>query len=87
MAQTPKSVKVDVQIDPEVVAKIRQEGVEEGLKQGRQEIVDWLQNAYINDPGRPDRGTPKGEAILELARDAHAHFIAKMTQKIKRKKK
>ena len=50
--------------------KIREEGRIEGLKEGRREILDWLENTYLDDPGRPDRGTPKAEAILELARDA-----------------
>ena len=57
--------------------KARDEGFNEGLQKGRQEILDWLQKAYLEDPGRPDRGTPKAEAILELARDASAHFIAR----------
>lgn len=49
-------------------------GFDEGLEKGRKEILDWLEHAYINDPGRPDRGSPKAEAILELARDASNHF-------------
>jgi hypothetical protein len=55
--------------------KMREEGFQEGLAKGRQEILDWLENAYIKDPGRPDRGTPRAEAILEMARDAAAHFM------------
>lgn len=52
----------------------RLDGLEEGVDRGRQEILDWLQWAYLDDPGRPDRGTPKAEAILELARDAQKHI-------------
>lgn len=59
-----------IQVSGAELDKIREEGRVEGLKQGRQEILDWLENAYVDDPGRPDRGTPKAEAILELARDA-----------------
>jgi len=55
--------------------RMRQEGREEGLKEGRREILDWLQNAYLDDPDRPDRGSPKAEAILELAKAANAHFL------------
>jgi hypothetical protein len=59
------------------MVKIRQEGFDEGLAKGRHEILDWLEHAYIDDPGRPDRGTPKAEAILELAQAARQHFITK----------
>lgn len=51
------------------------DGFKEGLEKGRQEILEWLEHAYIDDPGRPDRGTPKAEAILELAKAAREHFI------------
>ena len=60
------------------VADARAEGHAEGLQKGRQEILDWLQNAYLNDPGRPDRGTPKAEAILEISRAAADHFLRKI---------
>lgn len=59
------------------VKKAREEGLAEGIQQGRKEILDWLEHAYLRDPGRPDRGTPKAEAILEVARDAHHHFSKK----------
>lgn len=52
------------------IDQIREDGRIEGLKQGRQEILDWLEFSYVEDPGRPDRGTPKAEAILELAKAA-----------------
>lgn len=58
----------------QAMADARDDGYEDGLEAGRLEILDWLQAAYIADEGRPDRGSPKGEAILELARDAAAHF-------------
>jgi len=63
------------------MVRIRQEGFDEGLAKGRQEILDWLEYAYLKDPGRPDRGTPKAEAILELAQAAQQHFIQKTNGK------
>ena len=62
--------KEPLQFTPAEIDEIREESRIEGLKQGRQEILDWLEFSYVEDPGRPDRGTPKAEAILELARDA-----------------
>lgn len=56
------------------VKRAREEGRTEGLDQGRKEILDWLEHAYIKDSGRPDRGSPKAEAILEMAQTAATHF-------------
>lgn len=56
------------------IDRAREEGFNEGLKKGRGEILDFLQYSYLEAPDRPDRGTPKAEAILEVARDAQAHF-------------
>lgn len=55
----------------------RQDGLEEGIQKGRKEMLDWLEQAYVNDQGRPDRGTPKAEAILEIARAAGAYLRSK----------
>jgi len=66
----PTKTKEPLQFTPAEIDEIREESRIEGLKQGRQEILDWLEFSYVEDPGRPDRGTPKAEAILELARDA-----------------
>jgi hypothetical protein len=84
MAQTPKTISVDVKLNKRELEKIRKEAHEEGLQKGRQEILDWLENAYLNDPGRPDRGTPKAEAILELARAASIHFNKRVKNRGKR---
>lgn len=51
----------------------RRNGFREGLKKGHQDIVEWLQNAYLG-PNSPNRGTPEAAAILKLARDASLHF-------------
>lgn len=53
--------------------KMREEGFNEGLEKGRQEIIDWLQNAYLKDPA-PPRGSVEANAILKLARAAADHF-------------
>ena len=44
------------------------DGYKDGFNEGLGLILNRLEHAYIDDPGRPDRGSPKGEAILELAR-------------------
>ena len=61
------------------------DGFNEGLAKGRQEILDWLQYAYLDDPGRPDRGTPKAEAILQLAQEASLHFQKKLGKRGRRR--
>lgn len=55
------------------IVRVREEGFQEGLAKGRQEILDWLQAAYLG-PKAPDRDTPEAAAILSLARDASLHF-------------
>jgi hypothetical protein len=65
--------------------RARKEGYDEGLAKGRQEILDWLEHAYIDAPDRPDRGTPKAEAILELATAAQLHFQHKTPPNGRRK--
>lgn len=59
------------------VKAAERQGFSDGLDAGRQEIIDWLEHSYLHDQGRPDRGTPKAEAMLELARDAYKHFSKK----------
>lgn len=71
----------------QMLRRMREEGFNEGLEKGRQEILDWLENAYLNPSIRPARTTPEAEAIMTLARDAHAHFTAKMTARNKKGRK
>lgn len=59
------------------MVKIRQEGFQEGLKKGHQDIFEWLQSAYLNDS--VERGTPEADAILKIARDAGTHFNPEVT--------
>lgn len=79
-ARGPRPTKADIE-------RARVEGFEEGLQKGRVEILDFLEYSYLRDPGRPDRGTPKAEAILELAAHASEHFAAKVSNRVRVKKK
>lgn len=56
------------------VKAARDEGFQEGLDKGRREILDFLQRAYIEDEGRPDRGSPEARAILEVANKVAKHI-------------
>ena len=56
----------------------REEGLKEGRIAGREEAINWLQSAYLDDEGRPDRGTPKAEAILEIAKDLVKYLQSKV---------
>lgn len=46
---------------------------EVGRKQGREEMrikaLTFLQDKYLSDDNRPDRGTPEAKAILQLAKE------------------
>lgn len=70
----------------EDLRRVRQEGFQEGVEKGRQEIVDWLQIAYLADDA-PERGTPEAEAILTVARDASKHFRDLIVPKAKVRKR
>lgn len=59
------------------IKQIRDEGFKEGLTAGRKEALDWLEWAYLTDPGRPDRGTAKAEAILEVTQGLMKHIRSK----------
>lgn len=45
-------------------------GVEEGRRQVKHEVLTYLQDKYVN--GDFERGTPKAEAILQVAHDISA---------------
>ena len=62
-------------LDPKELKKAYDEGVGEGLNQGRKEIFDWLEHKYLEAEDRPDRSSPEAEAILELTREARQHFM------------
>lgn len=51
---------------------------EVGRKQGREEMrvkaLSFLQDKYLKDANRPDRGTPEANAILKLARELSIHL-------------
>lgn len=42
-------------------------GASHGFDELRQDVLTFLQDKYITDPNRPERGTPEAEAILRLA--------------------
>lgn len=45
------------------------EGYKEGYEKGLKSVLDRLEKVYVEDVGRPDRGSSEGEAILKLARE------------------
>jgi hypothetical protein len=55
---------------PDEAGRLREEGRQEGVLQGRMEILSWLEKRYLEDEGRPDRDSPEGQAMLKLAREA-----------------
>jgi hypothetical protein len=78
MAKSPRSVKVEIDWDrqelKDALTNAHDVGHQEGYEKGLQEILDWLEAAYITDSGRPDRGTDRAKAILEIARSAGRHI-------------
>lgn len=84
MAKLPQSVELDLST-PGLQEALKQAtsagytvGYAEGLQKGAQLAIDFLQDAYIEDEGRPDRGSPKAEAILELAKSLSTHLREKL---------
>lgn len=51
-----------------------QEGVAEGKTQALNDLLNWLSDRYIANPERPDRGSPRAEALLTVTRELAAHF-------------
>jgi hypothetical protein len=47
-------------------------GASHGFDELKQDVLSFLQDKYITDPNRPDRGTPEAEAILKLAGELSA---------------
>lgn len=78
MADTPKSIKVDVDLNlPQIrqaLEDAERTGYELGLKEGRQDIIEWLKKKYLEAEDRPDRGTPHAVAVLDLACEAIKHL-------------
>lgn len=44
-------------------------GLDQGSRGMQAAVLTWLENKYIGDSERPDRGSPKAQAILELTRE------------------
>jgi hypothetical protein len=55
------------------MARVREEGVREGIRLGHNDLVDWLQERYVDVRG-PARGSAEANALLKLAREASLHF-------------
>ena len=83
MADTPESVRVEVDWGREEIKKALDHAQEvgrlEGVDQGRREILDWLQSRYLGE-NSPDRGSPEAQAVLTLAREASDYL--KKTRKV-----
>ena len=57
-------------------------GASHGFDELRVEALRFLENKYLHDEDRPDRGTPKAEAILELTRELSTHIQELKLRKI-----
>jgi len=49
-------------------------GVKEGYQQCQMKVLTFLEDRYIKDEGRPDRGSEGGKAILKLAQELSAYL-------------
>lgn len=50
----------------QATAEISATAREEGRQEAFSEVVQWLEDRYMKDDPRPDRGSPEGNAILDL---------------------
>lgn len=69
--KTPAKKAVDY--DAEKFQAAHDVGYEEGLEEGRKEILNWLEKKYIG-PEASARGSEEGNAILQLAGQAADHI-------------
>jgi len=69
MANDPAKIGEMVRNDP-----VWKAGIKEGKAQYKNKVLTYLQDRYINDDGRPDRGSPEGQAILTLARELSGYL-------------
>lgn len=58
-------------------------GAAHGFEELRMSALTFLQDKYITDPNRPDRGTPEAEAILTLASELDKFFSEAKLARIK----
>ena len=49
------------------------DGVQQGRKEARQEVLTWLEKKYVDTKG-PERGSPEARAMLQLAKEL-AEFL------------
>jgi hypothetical protein len=57
-------------------------GASHGFDELRLEALTFLQEKYIVDENRPDRGSPEAEALLKLARELAAHIEGLKLKKV-----
>jgi len=69
MANDPAKIGEMVRNDP-----VWKAGIKEGKSQYKVKVLSYLEDRYLNDEGRPDRGTPEGQAILTLARELSGYL-------------
>lgn len=69
MANDPAQIGEMVRNDP-----VWKAGVKEGKLQYQVKVLAYLEERYIKDDGRPDRGSPEGQAILNLARELSGYL-------------
>lgn len=78
MADTPRSIKVGVELDhpavKEALKTLRETSFIEGVKAGRKDVLDYLQHKYMTVE-RTD--SPEADAVLTLAAD-----LAKMLRQL-----
>lgn len=91
MNDTTQTEETTIMAKPPVyqhlIDSARREGYAEGVERGHKDLLDWLEFAYIGAKDRPDRGSERGEAILQVARDASTHFKALAARSRKGKRK
>lgn len=91
MAETPRNARAKADMDHPAVKRglkaAYDDGEQAGLDQGRLEIIDFLEQRYLKDADRPDRGTPQADAMLQLAREAADYFRPRVGTKTKGNKR
>lgn len=78
MPSTPRVISINID-HPEIqrqIKEIEDQAYNRGHDAGLRAMLTWLEAKYINNPDRPDRGTPEAETLLQLAREASQHVRA-----------
>lgn len=70
---SPRATKQEVK----AAEKLYETGVRDGVRMSHGEILSMLEQKYIG-PDAPARGTPKAQAILDLAHEIGNHLREKI---------